>query len=1169
MTARLALSSGTRTAQYVGTTKVNSPSPIPGSAFARRFNGTSDRVVLSPSSEIGVNFMLSLVAWKASTVSLPDNDVSHRLFTQFAVGGGTRIAVGFNGRKLALFYTTAVGTEVMVESAVDVLTTDRLHIVLEVKSGAIKVLLNGRKAIELTTSLASPGPANALLGSDAGSRFFSGTLDEVALFQAWPARIESWTRYWLSLVAGRQGRDYIAAGLANPQAGAVILADDAGAQGSEELSRATLSAPFSNHATIGEQIVEFSMGTATDEFRIGVFNETFSTISNLIGEAPGSVAYLSTGRLLVDGVQDGQSYPPLLDTQELAITFNPTSGLLRFHVNGVETVSKTLTAGTWTAAAIFGRRGMTVNTGNLPQGVGLPAAAPTASRWWSKLSTELRNMKAGNMVSALDDLGSDIVDAYSGATIGLYTSPVPLEAGFTGDPYDYSRRVGGGIKVLAAPAAGADFFFGLAFSPEASDLIGTKTLLECPGKWAMKLLDGRLNCSVGAVQVGSTEVAFEAGKRYLVAMTRSPGGTLLVWTHVGYVLQSGDVTSLQTSGDVWVGSAAGGATEQFAGRLSHLILSGGSMDKWKRDRLAATNAWDTMVLAGQLPTPVSNASAFELSYWDVVQFGLDAEQDVNECYAGVVAAKPDEVSVEYRLVQRLGDLGGFSGAEIEDWAVTGILSTELSADPTDTVMTFGTGGLPGIETITIGSPALIGDEICKVTGTSPAAGTVTVARACVDTIPARHSIGARVWFYGAHLGANAVAYGLGQTVQMRLLSRSALVEITEDMAPTLQVTMAQRAARPYPPAGLRVNGVFTPGAVYGTCEVTWKHRNKVGQAASLRSWDEPSVAAPTGLTYIVRAYDASNSTLLFESTSLLSTTGNYDLYVEGFVGEMLITVTSYQGGMQCLRVPSLQIEYNWDVMAYVAAEDGSALVPETGEDAVIQTEPITTLLAGSFDGTLPDNFSGLVEEEEEEEELTAEGGEALVGVRISDMPNHSSSLSGAELIPIVKDGQNFHVTPAQLLSYLTPLLPEAADGDSAYEIAVANGFVGSQAAWLASLQGPQGPSTNASRRILTIGAASGAIACNWSLYDEIRITLAGNATLTFAGARDGQGCLLKLRQDATGGRQVTFASTIRYNALLQSYQVSQAPGLVDKVGFVYDSAESVYDLVSLVPGLTT
>jgi hypothetical protein len=55
------------------------------------------------------------------------------------------------------------------------------------------------------------------------------------------------------------------------------------------------------------------------------------------------------------------------------------------------------------------------------------------------------------------------------------------------------------------------------------------------------------------------------------------------------------------------------------------------------------------------------------------------------------------------------------------------------------------------------------------------------------------------------------------------------------------------------------------------------------------------------------------------------------------------------------------------------------------------------------------------------------------------------------------------VFPSETLFPSTVLFPEAsfvgpagADGESAYEVAVANGFVGTEAAWLASLRGPQG-----------------------------------------------------------------------------------------------------------------
>lgn len=148
-------------------------------------------------------------------------------------------------------------------------------------------------------------------------------------------------------------------------------------------------------------------------------------------------------------------------------------------------------------------------------------------------------------------------------------------------------------------------------------------------------------------------------------------------------------------------------------------------------------------------------------------------------------------------------------------------------------------------------------------------------------------------------------------------------------------------------------------------------------------------------------------------------------------------------------------------------------------------------------------------------------------------------------------------------------------GLSAYQVAVANGFAGTQAEWLASLkgekgdQGDQGPAGIPSmRRIQVIANTNtGAVTCDWNSYDEIRVTLTANTTFTFSGALDGQGCVLKLRQDATGGRTVAFGANVRYNALISIFNATATAGLADKVGFVYDGTDSYYDFVSVIPGI--
>lgn len=148
-------------------------------------------------------------------------------------------------------------------------------------------------------------------------------------------------------------------------------------------------------------------------------------------------------------------------------------------------------------------------------------------------------------------------------------------------------------------------------------------------------------------------------------------------------------------------------------------------------------------------------------------------------------------------------------------------------------------------------------------------------------------------------------------------------------------------------------------------------------------------------------------------------------------------------------------------------------------------------------------------------------------------------------------------------------------GLSAYQVAVANGFAGTQAQWLASLQGAKGdtgdagpPGIPSQRRVQNIAdTPSGTVTCDWGAYDEIRVTLTTDVTFVFAGALDGQGCVLKIKQGGAGGHLVTLPSLVRYNALIALYTVTPAAGKADKIGFAYDGTDSAYDLVSIIPGI--
>ncbi|QJI52988.1 putative SGNH hydrolase protein [Xanthomonas phage FoX4] len=152
---------------------------------------------------------------------------------------------------------------------------------------------------------------------------------------------------------------------------------------------------------------------------------------------------------------------------------------------------------------------------------------------------------------------------------------------------------------------------------------------------------------------------------------------------------------------------------------------------------------------------------------------------------------------------------------------------------------------------------------------------------------------------------------------------------------------------------------------------------------------------------------------------------------------------------------------------------------------------------------------------------------------------------------------------------------DGAPGLSAYQVAVANGFAGTAPQWLASLIGAKGdkgdagppgiPSLRRVQRVLNTD--TGSVVCDWSSYDEIRITLTTDTTLIMEGALDGQGCVLKLRQDAAGTHPVAFSANVRFNAMFATYNPTMTPLLADRVGFVYDADDDAYDVHAVLPGV--
>jgi hypothetical protein len=79
------------------------------------------------------------------------------------------------------------------------------------------------------------------------------------------------------------------------------------------------------------------------------------------------------------------------------------------------------------------------------------------------------------------------------------------------------------------------------------------------------------------------------------------------------------------------------------------------------------------------------------------------------------------------------------------------------------------------------------------------------------------------------------------------------------------------------------------------------------------------------------------------------------------------------------------------------------------------------------------------------------------------------------------------------------------------------------------------------------------ITVDWSKSDSQIVTLTGNTTINFTNGRAGGKCILLIKQDATGGRVITWGSSV-----VNGFQPSTTANSLTAMIFVYDSVDSKY-----------
>lgn len=164
-----------------------------------------------------------------------------------------------------------------------------------------------------------------------------------------------------------------------------------------------------------------------------------------------------------------------------------------------------------------------------------------------------------------------------------------------------------------------------------------------------------------------------------------------------------------------------------------------------------------------------------------------------------------------------------------------------------------TGGT-NLGQVVIGSAALWEDEIVRVDAIDATAGTLTLGRGCADTPPASHAANTLILFYDGAFAADSTEYSDGETIAAELLTNTGNAQLDPALAMPVSVTLEGRQVRPYPPAGILLNGLAYPSILNAPVSIAFATRNRVLQADQLVDSAAADVVPEDGTTYTLRGY---------------------------------------------------------------------------------------------------------------------------------------------------------------------------------------------------------------------------------------------------------------------------------------------------------------------------
>ena len=283
----------------------------------------------------------------------------------------------------------------------------------------------------------------------------------------------------------------------------------------------------------------------------------------------------------------------------------------------------------------------------------------------------------------------------------------------------------------------------------------------------------------------------------------------------------------------------------------------------------------TWVDPGSAPAAAPASALMEAPYWDLVRNLSQSDMsfvDAADGHLVTVAARPSGDAYNYAIYARVGS-ADYAEVGVGDFCPTATISGALTK--TTTALTL-TGGID-LEFVEVDTYAVIDGEYVLVTAIDAGAGTATISRGVLDTVPVTHDAGSRIWFADGNLGYDQTEYVDGEVLDVKILPATGQGTFDLALATPSSLTFDQRQYRPYPPGKLRINTAVYPDIISGAAELalTWQHRDRLSQTAYIVEQDEANIGPEAGTTYRIRIYGETDG-LLRTVSGLTGTSYTYD-----------------------------------------------------------------------------------------------------------------------------------------------------------------------------------------------------------------------------------------------------------------------------------------------------